>query len=106
VVGYTARMFLRKGEEVTTDSRSIEMYGLTERVRTLEGTQLIDHRTTLGKRQPIAAIEKTLYGMQAGGYREVLAGDHLGYGAEGIPGLIPPHAMLRIQLWVHEVTHP
>ena len=74
-VVYNARMYLRRGDEVTTDQRSIEMYGLTQRVRKVKDTQLLDHRTVLGKRQPIAAVEKTLFGMQAGGYREVLRGE-------------------------------
>lgn len=101
---YNARIFLRRGDEVTPDPRSIEMYGLTQGVRPVEGTSLIDHRVVLGKRQAIAAVEKTLYGMQAGGYREVLAGGHLGYGEKGVAGLIPPNAMLRIRLWVREIT--
>jgi FKBP-type peptidyl-prolyl cis-trans isomerase len=65
--------------------------------------ELIDHTTTLGKRQSIAGVEKSLYGMQAGGYREVLVSAHLGYGAVGVSDIIPPNAMLRIQLWVHAV---
>lgn len=103
-VVYNARLYLRKGEEVTTDARSIDRYGLTENVRAVEETRLIDHRTVLGKRQPIAAVEKSLYGMQADGYREVLAGGHLAYGSKGLPGLIPPDAMLRIRLWVRCVS--
>ena len=102
-VVYNARIYLRRGEEVTTDQRSIDAYDLLDRVRTVEETKLLDHHTVLGKRQPIAAVEKSLYGMQAGGYREVLAASHLAYGPRGIPGLIPPNAMLRIRLWVREV---
>ncbi|MDH3642841.1 MAG: FKBP-type peptidyl-prolyl cis-trans isomerase [Gammaproteobacteria bacterium] len=103
---YNARLFLRKGDEVTTDPLSIETYGLTDRVRVVDGVQLLDHRTILGKRQPIAAVEKTLYGMQAGGYREVLTASHLAYGSKGLPGRIPADAMLRIQLWVRDVASP
>ena len=101
---YNARLFLRKGEEVTTDPLSIETYGLTDGVRVVDGVRLIDHRTVLGKRQPIAAVEKTLYGMQAGGYREVLTASHLAYGSKGLAGRIPADAMLRIQLWVRDVA--
>ena len=100
---YNARFFLRRGEEVTTDPLSIETYGLTD-VRVVDDVSLIDHRTVLGKRQPIAAVEKTLYGMQAGGYREVLAASHLAYGKKGLPGRIPADAMLRIMLWVRDVA--
>ena len=103
VVTYNARFFLRKGDEVTRDAQSIALYGSRLHTRTIDGVELIDHTTTLGKRQPIAGVEKSLYGMQPGGYREILVSPHLGYGETGISGLIPPNAMLRIQLWVHEV---
>jgi len=99
---YNAR-FLRQGKEVTRDVHSIAMYRDRLPIRIVEGAQLIDHATTLGKRQPIAAVEKTLYGMQAGGYREVLASPHLCYGELGVANLIPPRAMLHIRLWVQSV---
>ena len=103
VAVYNARMFLRRGDEVTQDHRSIDMYGSRLKIRVVEGVELIDHTTTLGKRQPIAGVEKSLYGMSAGGYREVLVSPNLGYGEAGIPGIVPPNAMLRIQLWVQNV---
>ncbi|MDH3510834.1 MAG: FKBP-type peptidyl-prolyl cis-trans isomerase [Gammaproteobacteria bacterium] len=103
VVTYNARFFLRKGDEVTRDAQSIAAYRSYLTIRTIDGVELIDHTTTLGKRQSIAGVEKSLYGMQAGGYREVLVSSHLGYGAVGVTDLIPPNAMLRIQLWVHDV---
>ncbi len=102
-VVYNARLFLRKGDEVTRDGQSIAMYGSRLKTRAIDGTKLIDHMTVLGKRQPIAAVEKTLYGMQPGGFREVLASPHLCYGETGVPDLIPANAMLRIRLWVQDV---
>lgn len=102
-VTYNARLFLRRGDEVTMDEESIARYGDRLATRMVEGTALIDHRTELGKRQPIAGIEKTLEGMRAGGYREVLVAAHLAYGAAGIEGRIPANAMLRIRLWVQRV---
>jgi hypothetical protein len=103
VVTYNARFFLRKGDEVTRDAQSIAAYRSYLTIRTIDGVELIDHTTTLGKRQSIAGVEKSLYGMQAGGYREVLVSAHLGYGAVGVTDIIPPNAMLRIQLWVRAV---
>jgi hypothetical protein len=100
---YNARFFLRQGEEVTRDAHSIAMYPDRLPIRIVEDVALIDHATTLGKRQSIAAVEKTLYGMQAGGYREVLASPHLCYGERGVENSIPPCAMLRIRLWVQLV---
>ena len=105
-VTYNARFFLRRGEEVTWDFRSIELYGDRLVTREIDGVRLIDHKTILGKREPIAAVEKSLYGMQAGGSREILASAHLCYGASGIEEHIPQNAMLRIRLWVQHVREP
>lgn len=102
-VVYNARFFLRRGDEVTRDSQSIALYRDHLPIREIGGVELIDHTTVLGKRQPIACVEKSLIGMQAGGFREILASPQLCYGEKGIDGLIPPNAMLRVQLWVQEV---
>lgn len=102
-VVYNARLFLRGGDEVTTDFKSISMYGDRLDTREVDGVELIDHTTTLGRRQPIAGVEKSLAGMRPGGYREVLVGAHLAYGRKGLGDLIPPDAMLRIRLWVRDV---
>ena len=103
LVIYNARIFLNKGDEVTHDQRSIDMYGLNGRIRSVDGRRLIDHSTVLGRRQPIAGIEKSLIGMRAGGYREVRVGAHLAYGKKGVADLIPSNAVLRIRLWLHSV---
>lgn len=103
VIIYNARFFLRRGDEVTRDSRSIALYGDRLNTRVIDGVELIDHTVTLGKRQPISGVEKSLYGMQAGGYREILASPHLCYGESGVEGIVPSNAMLRIQLWVQHV---
>lgn len=103
IVTYNARVFLRKGDEVTPDADIIPRAREHVRTRKVDGRELIDHVTELGKRQPIAGIEKSLYGMRKDGYREVLISPHLAYGEKGVPGLIPANALLRIQLWVRNV---
>ena len=102
-VVYNARFFLRRGDEVTQDGRLIAMYRDRLPLRLVDDAELIDHETILGKRRAIAAVENTLYGMRADGYREVLASAHLCYGETGVGDLIPPGAMLRIRLWVRSV---
>ena len=102
-VTYNARLFLRRGDEVTFDAESIARYGEHLDIRIIDGVELVDHKIPLGKRRSIAGVEKSLYGMQPGGYREVLVSAHLGYGEAGIEGRVPPNAMLRIQLWVQDV---
>lgn len=105
VVTYNARVFLRKGDEVTQDASIISRARAHLKIRIIEGAELIDHVTELGKRRSIAGIEKALYGMKNGGYREVLVSPQLAYREKGIPGLIPENAMLRIRLWVQDIRN-
>lgn len=102
-VTYNARFFLHRGDEVTRDGEMISRARDHVTTRTIDGVELIDHFTELGKRLPIAGVEKTLYGMRKNGYREVLVAPHLAYGEVGVPDLIPANALLRIQLWVQDV---
>ena len=76
---YNGRFFLRKGDEVTFDAGSIRAYRDRLNIRAVDGVELIDHKTTLSKRQAIAGVDKTLYGMQPNGHREVLVSPHLAY---------------------------
>ena len=102
-VTYNARFFLRRGDEVTRDGEIISRVRDHVKIRVIDGVELIDHVTELGKRRPIAGVEKSLYGMRKAGYREVLVAPHLAYGEAGVPGVIPANAMLRIQIWVQDV---
>ena len=104
IVTFNARFYLRQGDEVTRDAEIIAGARANLETRFIDGIELIDHVTKLGKRHPIAGVERSLQGMRAKGYREVLVSPHLAYGDEGIPSLIPPRAMLRVQLWVWTVA--
>lgn len=104
VISYNARFFLRRGDEVTRDAWTIARSEVPLDTRVIDGIQLIDQTTVLGTRRLIAGVEKSLMGMRAGGYREVLVAPHLAYGQKGVPNLIPANAVLRIQLWIHEVA--
>lgn len=40
----------------------------------------------------------TIEGMKVGGYRKVEIAPHLAHGAEGIPNLIPPNALIELEI--------
>lgn len=102
-VVFNARFFLRRGEEVTDDHKIISRPGNTVPTRIIGGVELVDHVTVIGKRRTIAGVELSLRGMRVHGYREVLVPPRLAYGRNGVSNLIPANAMLRIQLWLHDV---
>ena len=104
-VEYCARMYLRKGDEVTSDYEIISQYREHLETETIEGVELVRHVTELGKRRVIAGVEKALLGMKKNGYREILVAPHLAYGVKGVSGRIPENALLRIKIWVRDVQN-
>ena len=49
----------------------------------------------------IAGLFYALDGMAVGGCRKVRVAPHLAYGDAGVPGLIPPTAVLTLEITVH-----
>jgi len=60
-------------------------------------------RIDLGKRDCFAGLRQGIEGMRAGGHRELVISPHLGYGAKGVPGQIPPNSVLRLEVELQEV---
>lgn len=102
-VVYNVRIFLNRGDEVPINEASVDRGIPDELIRRENGQVLVDHISTLGKRQAIAGIEKALIGMRAGGFRKVRVSPHLAYRDHGVPGLIPPDAVLNVSVWLREV---
>jgi FKBP-type peptidyl-prolyl cis-trans isomerase len=72
-------------------------------IRVVEGMTFIDRTIVLGRREAIAGVEHALIGMKVDGYRKVRISPHLAYRDKGIPDLIPPDAVLIVELWLREV---
>jgi FKBP-type peptidyl-prolyl cis-trans isomerase len=100
---YNVRIHLNKGEEVPLNERQAEFLPPTM-LRTENGRRLVDHELILGKRRAIAGIEYALIGMKPGGYRKVRLSPHLAYRDEGLADLIPPNAVLNVQLWLRQIV--
>ncbi|HEX8750231.1 MAG TPA: FKBP-type peptidyl-prolyl cis-trans isomerase [Nitrospira sp.] len=99
---YNSRIFLNKGEEVTLNAKQVEHLPKSM-LRVEEGVTLVDHTIVLWQRRAIAGIERALIGMAAGGYRKVRISPHLAYRDQGIPDLIPPNAVLTVELWLRQI---
>lgn len=102
-VVYNTRIFLNQGEEVLRNDLQAKKLP-KEMVRVEGGVSFIDHRIVLGQRQAIAGIEHALIGLKAGGYRKVRISPHLAYRDKGIPDLIPPDAVLIVELWLRGIA--
>jgi FKBP-type peptidyl-prolyl cis-trans isomerase len=53
---------------------------------------------TLGSRIAIPGIEYAIMGMKRGGRRRIKISPHLGYGENGVKGLIPSNAVLIYEI--------
>lgn len=59
----------------------------------------------LGSREVISGLAHGVEGMRVGGRRRVRVSPHLGYGAAGVPGLIPANAVLIFEVELLEVSY-
>ncbi|MEK7349680.1 MAG: FKBP-type peptidyl-prolyl cis-trans isomerase [Nitrospirota bacterium] len=73
-------------------------------IRVEGGVTFVDHKTLLGSRQTMAGVEHALMGMKVEGYRKVRISPHLAYRDKGIPDLIPPDAVLIVELWLRRIS--
>ncbi len=101
-VVYNVRLYLNKGDEVLLNEKQVK-YVPKEKIRIQDGVTLIDRTVTLGRREVMAGIEHALIGMKVGGYRKVRISPHLAYREKGISDLIPPDAVLVVEIWLRAV---
>ena len=100
---YNVRIHLNKGDEVPLNEHQAEFLP-AGMLRTENGRRLVDHELILGKRRAIAGVEYALIGMKPGGYRKVRLSPHLAYRDEGLTDLIPPNAILKVELWLRQIV--
>ena len=101
---FNMRLFLNKGTEVRlNDTQATHLP--KEMIRVVDGATLIDRTIVLGRREAVAGVEHSLMGMKVGGYRKVRISPHLAYRDTGIPDMIPPEAVLTVELWLRELIN-
>jgi hypothetical protein len=98
---FNMRLFLNKGDEVRLNETQATHLP-KEMIRAVDGAILIDRTIVLGCRETMAGVEHALMGMKIGGYRKVRISPHLAYRDKGIPGLIPPNAVLICEIWLRD----
>ena len=65
----------------------------------------MDYTFKLGNRETIAGLEYAVEGMKAGGRRQVKVSPHLAYRDKGIPNLVPPNALLILDIELHAIAN-
>ncbi len=100
---YNWRLFRNQGDEIPLNEQQVQ-YVPADLIRSTDGRVLIDHKTTLGTRQTMAGVEYSLFGMKPGGYRKIRVSPHLAYRDQGLGDLIPPNAVLIVEIWLREIT--
>ncbi|HSF29363.1 MAG TPA: FKBP-type peptidyl-prolyl cis-trans isomerase [Candidatus Tectomicrobia bacterium] len=60
----------------------------------------------LGTREVIAGLERGIVGMRVGGRRRLVISPHLAYGTSGVPGVIPPNAVVIFEVELLNVRGP
>lgn len=80
------RMFLHHGTEVTYSAP----FGPRMKI-------------DLARRDCIAGLRQGIEGMRVGGVRSIIIPPHLAYGEKGVPGRIPPNALLRCEVELREI---
>ena len=99
---FNMKIWLNRGDEVPLNA--IQAQHVPEQmIRSVGGEKLVDHTATLGKREVIAGVERSLMDMKAEGYRKVRVSPHLAYREKGLPGLIPENAVLVVEIWLREI---
>lgn len=96
------RLYRNQGDEIPLNEQQAE-YLPPEMIRQADGRRFIDHKTTLGRRQTMAGVEYSLDGMKIGGYRKIRISPHLAYRDEGLGDLVPPNAVLIVEIWLREI---
>ncbi|HTM02278.1 MAG TPA: ankyrin repeat domain-containing protein [Vicinamibacterales bacterium] len=94
------RLWLHRGEPIRwNETSAIPGGGELDDQRTTLVTDLRIDRSSL-----IAGLFYGLDTMRVGGWRRLEIAPHLAYGAAGVPGLVPPHAVLVAEVCVVRET--
>lgn len=108
-VTYNLRAFLDDGAEIPLNALSDEdrAHALAHHPASLtvaDGCEWINFNTRLGSGEACEGVEYALHGMREGGYRKVEVAPHRAYGANGVPGRVPPNAVVVFEIWLRDIS--
>jgi len=100
---YNLRAYLRRGDEIEVNDIDPNCKYPEGVITYDESGTMINYHCTIGRRNAIAAVEYSFVGMKEGGYRKVQAEPHLAYRDEGLPGKVPPNAVIIFEIWLIKI---
>src|SRR5206468_1581988 len=96
------RLWLNRGDAIKWDAP----WGLIDRARLVEDGHVLETDVRLNREWLINGLFYGAEGMRVGGKRKLRISPHLGYGKQGVPGVIPENAVLTAELvFLNEVQH-
>jgi hypothetical protein len=90
------RMWLSRGDPV----RWLEPWGVISRARIEDDGATLVTDVRIDRVFLFAGLFYGIQGMQVGGTRTLQIAPHLAYGETGLPGSIPPNALLKVEITV------
>jgi hypothetical protein len=93
---FRIRMWLSHGDQVTWK----QPWGLYDRGRLEDEGATLVTSLRVDRESMFAGLFYGVEGMRVGGVRRLRIAPHLGYGAEGVPDVVPPNALLTVEVSV------
>lgn len=93
---FRLRMWLSRGDPI----RWSEPWGLYDRGRSEDDGATLFTSLRIDREFMFAGLFYGVAGMRVGGTRRIRVAPHLAYGEGGVPGVVPPNALLTIEIHI------
>jgi len=93
---FRLRMWLSRGDPI----RWSQPWGLYDRGRLEDDGTTLFTSLRVDREYMFAGLFYGVEGMRVGGTRRLRVAPHLGYREDGIPGVVPPNALLTVEVHV------
>lgn len=93
---FRIRMWLSRGDSI----RWTKPWGLYDQARIEDDGATLITSLRVDREYMFAGLFYGVEGMRVGGTRRIKVAPHLGYREAGVPGIIPPNALLTVEVYV------
>jgi hypothetical protein len=93
---FRLRMWLSRGDPI----RWSRPWGLLDRARVEDDGTTLFTSLRVDRGQMFAGLFYGVEGMRVGGIRRIRVAPHLAYREAGVPGVVPPNALLTVEIHV------